>query len=342
MPDALQSILSVLKKNKLLCFLCSKAFSFVNKHLFWTSIAIYIIPAAIVFGIMGWTGKDPNFGYPQLSPIENGIALVGHTYRLDTDSFSASIKWEIMGCGTYQLPTPSTIFNLPGCGILDRAVDIYLNRAPDPVYSYDPTDFPLNSWGEIQYVYKLTFFPVEHLLDEYDEYMAPFDAFYLNVFAFAIEKATNWSIPIVTLTNGDVPNGFAVYFTEQRLWSNYTYNPGTGPITIEAQASMAYIEARRSQPVQALTMCLLIINWALTISSVYITLVVVFGREVKSDTIPLLPVTNILTIPTLRNLYGGSPPFGIFIDTFGFFLQIMLIAVCSMVLVYWVTIRSAR
>ena len=61
---------------------------------------------------------------------------------------------------------------------------------------------------------------------------------------------------------------------------------------------------------------MLLINWALTIGSIYITFVVIFGKEKIDLAVLVLPVTIILTIPALRALYIGSPPYGIYIGKF--------------------------
>ena len=60
-------------------------------------------------------------------------------------------------------------------------------------------------------------------------------------------------------------------------------------------------------------MSLALINSALTISSAYITLLVVVRREKMNDSFLVLPVTVVLTIPALRGLHVGSPPFGIYL-----------------------------
>ena len=65
---------------------------------------------------------------------------------------------------------------------------------------------------------------------------------------------------------------------------------------------MAFIEVKRSPLAQAFTTCLLIIGWA-----------VYFRKEKPSDAILLFPLAVVVTIPTLRGLYVGLPPFGIFI-----------------------------
>jgi len=143
--------------------------------------------------------------------------------------------------------------------------------------------------------------------------MAPFDAYSFSISAFVIEKATNESIPIVTFTAGEAPANFDVSSTEVETTNDYAYDSGTGPATINVHSKLVYIEAKRLRSAQILTMCLFLVNWALTTASIYIVVLVVFKRERMNDAVLLLPVTIILTIPTLRSLYPGLPPFGIYI-----------------------------
>jgi len=154
---------------------------------------------------------------------------------------------------------------------------------------------------------------MDHGIDFFNPTRAPFDAYSLTVFAFVIEKATNKSVPIVTFTAGEAPNNFVISSLQSETMSNYTYNSGTGLTTIKVQSVVTYIKARRSQVAQAFTTCLLLVNYALTVGSIYIVLAVVFKEEKIDAAVLVLPITIILTIPALRNLYPASPPFGIFI-----------------------------
>lgn len=89
---------------------------------------------------------------------------------------------------------------------------------------------------------------------------------------FVIEKATNKSVPIITFAAGEGQDNFAVSSYDMGTRSNYTYDSGTGPTTIE-------VDSKRSQLAQAFTMCLLIVSLALTIGSIYLTFLVIFGGE---------------------------------------------------------------
>ena len=143
--------------------------------------------------------------------------------------------------------------------------------------------------------------------------MVPFDVYYLYALVFVIEKATNKSIPIIAFAAGETPDNFVISSIQLQAKSNYTYDPGTGPTTVEVDSNLITITAKRSPLAQAFTVCLMSVNSVLAISSTCVTLLVLFSREGVDNAVLLLPVTIVLTIPALRSLYVGSPPFGIYI-----------------------------
>ena len=159
----------------------------------------------------------------------------------------------------------------------------------------------------------LNVFDVVHSLDIVGLNMVPFDTYSLSALMIVIEKATNKSVPIITFAAGEGPDNFVVSSYDMWTKSNYTYDSGTGPTTVEVDSSVIQIGVKRSQLAQAFTMCLLIVSSALTIGSIYLMFLVIFGREGVDNAVLLLPVTIILTIPALRSLYPGSPPFGIYV-----------------------------
>ena len=159
-------------------------------------------------------------------------------------------------------------------------------------------------------------FNVEHDIDGWDKDRVPFDTYYLTVLAFVIEKATNKSVPIITFSAGEGPNGFLVSSSEEQVKSNYTYDSGTGSTTVEVESHVVQIDVGRSKLARAFTMCLLLVDSGLAVGSTYVMLLVFFKRDGLDSTVLLLPVTIVLTIPALRGLYPGSPPFGIYIGRF--------------------------
>jgi len=156
-------------------------------------------------------------------------------------------------------------------------------------------------------------FVVEFTADYPDVDTAPFDGYSLSIPAFVIDTVTNEPIPIITFTVGQAPDSFDISSVEAATTSNYTYDSGTGPTTITVHSKIVHVEVKRSRFAQALTISLLLVNWALTAASIYIMVLVVFRKERMDSVVLLLPVTIILTIPTLRSLYPGPLPLGIYI-----------------------------
>jgi hypothetical protein len=158
-------------------------------------------------------------------------------------------------------------------------------------------------------------FNMDHRIDLFQQYTAPFDTYFLSALVFVVEKTTNKSVPITGLAVGDPLNNFITSSVDTETKSNYTYDSGTGPTTVVVESRVLKATVERSMLAKAFTMCMLTVNWALTAGSVYITLVVANKRVTHrvTDAVPLVPVTVILTIPAIRALYVGSPPFGIFL-----------------------------
>lgn len=87
-------------------------------------------------------------------------------------------------------------------------------------------------------------------------------------------------------------------------------------VTTEVDSSIFFSNITRSKRARALTYFLFTINWLLTLCSMVITAFsfrLSLGKAKYS--IALLPITLILTIPTVRSFYPGTPPLGVFIGT---------------------------
>lgn len=133
--------------------------------------------------------------------------------------------------------------------------------------------------------------------------LAPFDDYTLDVEAFVIDTATNQSLPILKLSAADPTNNFYAY--DQVDWdTDITFNGTRVP------SRHFTMRVKRSALSRTFTMILLVVNWLLTIGCLHITLESVVGHQELGEGVLLLPITIILTIPALRQLYVESPPFG--------------------------------
>ena len=95
--------------------------------------------------------------------------------------------------------------------------------------------------------------------------------------------------------------------------NQFTYEANDGQNTVEVESRTILAKVEYSARARAFTLSMLVINWILTLCSVAIALIVFSRRGRVKDGIALLPVTVILSTPTIRGLYVRSPPFGIFL-----------------------------
>ena len=166
-----------------------------------------------------------------------------------------------------------------------------------------------------------------HLFDQ--QLAAPFDTYVLNAFVFVIDTATNRSVPITRFAVADPLNNFVTRSTDSPTTSKFTYDAGEGPVTIDVESRALELDIRRSALSRAFTMCMWVMNWALTAGTVYITLVILVNTQKMTDAVLALPITMILTIPAIRGLYVGEPPFGIMLGIYLFCPGVITFLMCD-------------
>ena len=150
-----------------------------------------------------------------------------------------------------------------------------------------------------------------------EQYKTPLDRYDFTAFVFVINPATNFSVPVVSFEVGDTGLGDFITTCETGTSrSNFTYEPPNlnTTVSVTIPSYTTYATVRRTIRAQALTFLMFTINWLLTLCTLAITGIVANKREVK-DGVALLPVSIILSVPAIRSLYIGSPPFGIFFGT---------------------------
>jgi len=245
-----------------------------------------------------------------------------------------SVRWSLSGNGTFGLEVPDIDLNLLP---VNRAVNVYLNDVSEPVFSYDPMEFPSSPAGKQLIVDSLSSFNTEHST-EYclPEYYAPRDCYTFSAFAFVLDSATNESITTVLTIANDRPGDFSVSRNGEISISHISHNLGGHHNTTDAYSYTISPTITRPRRTQALIYFMFSVNWLLALCSMIATAFVFDWNGTMKDGVALLPITVILAIPAIRSLYVGSPPFGIFLDTVGFFPQMLAVTMCIVVILFGV------
>ena len=134
-------------------------------------------------------------------------------------------------------------------------------------------------------------------------FLAPYDVYVFDIEAFVIDPTTNESLPILKFSAADPTDNF--YADNLIEWDTESaFND------VRVPSKHFQMRVKRSFLAKTFTIILLIVNWLLTVGCLRITLLSVVGHQELGEGTLLLPITVILTIPALRQLYVGSLPFG--------------------------------
>jgi len=132
--------------------------------------------------------------------------------------------------------------------------------------------------------------------------MTPLDKYDFTVFVFAIEKATNKSVPIATFAVGDAGPGDCITTSKTVPSTNmFAYDTEGGPVTAEVESYITHVQVKHSTRARALTPSMFAINWVLTLCSLVITMIAANRREVRE----VLPFSRLQP-------YWPSQPLGVF------------------------------
>ena len=145
--------------------------------------------------------------------------------------------------------------------------------------------------------------PTEHL-------MVPFQHYSFNAFVFAIDPTTNQSVPIAMFGVLDTVGDFVIRSHDMADMSTFTYDSGNGLVATEVESRVLRGEITRSAIAKAFAVCLFLVNWTLTVGSVYVTALVASRMLDANSVAAALPFSAPLTIPMVRSLYINSPPLG--------------------------------
>ena len=163
----------------------------------------------------------------------------------------------------------------------------------------------------------LVSFENEYRILSNELYKTPFDRYHFTAFVFVIDPATNLSVPILNLNVSNTGRGdFITTFETGTSRSNFIFEPPTQntPVVVTVPTYRAYATVRRADRAQVITGYMFIINWMMTLSLVIFTAIVVSAR-IAGEGLALVPITTVLSVPAIRSLYVGMPPYGILLGT---------------------------
>ena len=184
------------------------------------------------------------------------------------------------------------------------------------------------------------------------QYAYPFDGYTLTTYFQALSPKTNVSLPTLFVRIIDATSNFQPsLYIDAQLWS---------PLTANGSTNIAYgihYYFHRITLSRVFVMLLWIVNWVLTAFVVYITVSELSGLPM-SESVLILPLSVILTIPALRALWVDAPAFGLLLgesphaaraqaadlpgrtDSCGTFVQFVVVAISSVYLVLRVSRRG--
>jgi len=159
-------------------------------------------------------------------------------------------------------------------------------------------------------------FTVEHRFDKFgkraptENLMDPFQCYSFNAFIFAIDPAMNSTIHITMFSVLDSLGDFVVHSHDAPDTREFVHDSGNGLVTMEVESRILQGEIAWSAIAKAFAVCLFLVNWMLTVGSVYITALVASRMLDANSVVAALPFSAPLTIPAIRFLYTNSPLLG--------------------------------
>ncbi|KAJ7105996.1 hypothetical protein C8R44DRAFT_745644 [Mycena epipterygia] len=225
------------------------------------------------------------------------------------------VNWQPAGCGKYFAHTEQSYASLNyGTGTNCGRPSVNLNRLSNHI-----------TYSDQQFVY-------------------PFDDYESRNTFIAFTPSADGSISNATFL--PILNVAAVDASETFVPSHNYLSPVPNASVMfnGIQIDKAYVfmlTVRRSLLAKVFTIAIFLLNWGLVVSVMYITVVAYVSKDRNlGDWALAAPLTIILTIPGLRGLFVGDPPFGILLDAIGIFLQMIVVCICASALV--LKIRVAK
>ncbi|TBU52741.1 hypothetical protein BD310DRAFT_939477 [Dichomitus squalens] len=306
-----------------------------------------ILLAAFSAGIFAW---DVGLSFERLIPVMSGIELfvnqsgpgVGLALipvNIDLSSSTLTLNWWTTGCGRLlrdrrlipgsEKAKSALELSELGCGLSQTSYSVWVDSAEQ--YSRNASDelilqrdnhqirfAPMETFNTL---HSFTWISDDQTLASRRQHSAsawyPYDVYTISTIIEAFDN----------IQSG--PSSLPIYFLH--LYGGHT-GYKTRIDSVEAVANLhddraVYVtfSIRRCFGVKLFAITLFLTSYLLSCIMVYIAVCAHCDRSVP-DTALFLPLANILLIPQLRAAMPDAPDFGVFMDLFGYYVN--MVAVC--------------
>ncbi|KAG1849505.1 hypothetical protein F4604DRAFT_92211 [Suillus subluteus] len=267
-----------------------------------------------------------------------GLVLLADMFSIDLDGQTFSVHWSLVGACGHQYTGSSNDICIQNQFV--NNVALYLNgnasvnwNLTTPIGTFDP--LMVQNPPPVTYIPGRKQLPVE----EYDTILPtdpflpytlqkqastlyyPFDVYSAYVSLLAIDTDSNQSLPI----SGVIGYGSVIDWNG----SSVSYPTTVGNETLYALA----LTLRRQRMVKAFAILLVVTNWVLSVTVLWMTVLVLFRAHVD-DNLILTSAAVLFALPQIRATMPDSPPFGAFIDIAGYFMNVCLVSICTSILLF--------
>ncbi|KAL8291489.1 hypothetical protein RQP46_002467 [Phenoliferia psychrophenolica] len=272
-----------------------------------------------VFTLIGF-GDIQLFGnYSTVAPaknfLDNSTYIVGWATAMDASNGVVSLLWIGLPSRTAAANESSSLWFQ------------HLSPAPLPIQATLVPKSPNGLGGDVRYSY-------------------PFDTYSTNVMLFEVKDnhtgnrtrisgvalldvALGWDMHLQLVDENGVAEDDSDYYDSggDRL-GRYQY---------------FYITVNRNLVTRAFAVLVAIVNWLLTLVTVWVTIVAGFGPRTPTGDYNVrgellaLPITVLLGIPALRAAMPGDPPSGSRIDLWGYYPNLVIVITSAVWLVALIT-----
>ena len=136
------------------------------------------------------------------------------------------------------------------------------------------------------------------------QFSFPWDQYHVTTSFIVVNRDTNATVPILAIAPAESVDGFFVTYYDYQ-----TTNHFNGTAGVPGQS--VFFMLKRSPLVKTFVMSIFLVNWMVVGIIMFITLLTIVGsKENMPENLLLLPVTVILTVPSLRALMVDSLAFG--------------------------------